>query len=126
MTISPCWMNGKSIFNYIAFLFYSMQFSEQSVCRFDNMLMEYDDEELGDLEECEEEEIQGCSDLREFSEEMGELVDDLKAKGYRAVVRDNDVNIIAQKDEDVIAITKQLEAAYIKGTQKGQDVSCGT
>lgn len=78
------------------------------------MLLEYDDDELGDLEEIAEE-LQGETDLQDLAPEIEIFVDEVEAKGLRALVRDSETNVIVGKDDDVIRITKDLENAVLKG-----------
>lgn len=78
------------------------------------MLLEYDDDELGDLEDVAEE-IHGETDLRDFAPEIEIFVDEVKEKGFRALVRDSETNVLVGKDDDVIRITKNLENAVLKG-----------
>lgn len=89
--------------------------------RFENMLLDYDDDELGDLEEYAEE-IQGESDIREYAPEIELFVGDMKMKGLKALMREPQEISIFEKDEDVVRITKNLESAAIKGRRRvGRD-----
>ncbi|GMH40512.1 hypothetical protein BSKO_08416 [Bryopsis sp. KO-2023] len=89
--------------------------------KFENMLLDYDDDELGGLEECADT-IQGGQELREYAPEIEIFVDDIKAHGLKALVPEPKSVCIFDKDDDVLRITRDLDNAAFKGRRRiGRD-----